>query len=139
MLKESTRSVDHADRSETVRAGEYWMHTLKKGDTLRITDLKGNQAVDTLFFNANNPYERYSAFDTVREQANLYLTTGTALLSDEGNPMLTIVADTVDVTIHWAARAQAKATRYGTRLTKRVCTPAAIAGYSRSINTMSGD
>ncbi|MCY4130115.1 MAG: urea carboxylase-associated family protein [Gammaproteobacteria bacterium] len=94
MLKESTRSVDQADRSETVRAGEFWMNTVKKGDIFRITDLKGNQAVDTLFFNANNPYERYSAFDTVREQGNLYLTTGTALLSDEGNPMLTIVADT---------------------------------------------
>ena len=64
------------------------------GDTFRITDLRGNQAVDTLFFNANNPHERYSAFDTMREQGNLYLSAGTTLLSDESNPMLTIVADT---------------------------------------------
>ena len=94
MLKESKLSVDVADRKDTVPAGEYWIGTLSAGDTFRITDLEGNQAVDTLFFNADNPHERYSAFDTVREQGNLYLSTGTFLLSDECNPMLRIVADT---------------------------------------------
>ena len=94
MLKESAFDVDLANRRETVPAGEYWLDTIKKGDSFRITDLEGNQAVDTLFFNASNPFERYSAFDTVREQRNLYLSSGTTLLSDERNPMLTIVADT---------------------------------------------
>ena len=94
MLKASKLSVDMADFRETVPAGEYWIGTLGKGDTFRITDLEGNEAVDTLFFNATNPHERYSAFDTVREQGNLYLSTGTTLLSDECNPMLRIVADT---------------------------------------------
>ena len=94
MLKESKLSVDVADWKDTVPAGEYWIGTLSAGDTFRITDLEGNQAVDTLFFNADNPHERYSAFDTVREQGNLYLSTGTILLSDECNPMLRIVADT---------------------------------------------
>ena len=94
MLKESNLSVDMADWKETVPAGEYWIGTLGEGDVFRITDLEGNEAVDTLFFNANNPHERYSAFDTVREQGNLYLSTGTTLLSDECNPMLRIVADT---------------------------------------------
>lgn len=94
MLKESKLSVDMADWKDTVPAGEYWIGTLSTGDTFRITDLEGNQAVDTLFFNAGNPHERYSAFDTVREQGNLYLSTGTTLLSDECNPMLNIVADT---------------------------------------------
>lgn len=94
MLKESKLSVDVADWKDTIPAGEYWIGTLGTGDTFRITDLKGNQAVDTLFFNAANPHERYSAFDTVREQGNLYLSTGTMLLSDECSPMLRIVADT---------------------------------------------
>ena len=94
MLKESDLSVETADWKDTVPAGEYWIGTLSAGDTFRITDLEGNQAVDTLFFNADNPHERYSAFDTVREQGNLYLSTGTILLSDECNPMLRIVADT---------------------------------------------
>jgi urea carboxylase-associated protein 1 len=77
-----------------IPAGEYWMHEVKKGQIFRILDLEGNQAADTLFYSAADPSERYSAVDTVREQGNIYLTTGTVLLSSEGNPMLTIVADT---------------------------------------------
>ena len=94
MMRESSRAVENAYRVEVVGAGDYWLEEVRAGETLRITDLKGNQAVDTLFFNADHPHERYSAFDTVREQRNLYLTVGTTLVSDEGNPMLDIVADT---------------------------------------------
>lgn len=94
MLKASKRNINEAGRTETVLAGDYWLDTIRRGDVIRITDLEGNQAVDTLFFNASNPHERYSAFDTMREQGNLYLSSGSTLLSDDGNPMLTIVADT---------------------------------------------
>ncbi len=94
MLLESHLAIEQADWSTIVPAGEYWLGTVRRGDTFRITDLKGNQAVDTLFFNANQPYERYSALDTIREQGNLYLSTETTLLSDDCNPMLKIVADT---------------------------------------------
>ena len=94
MMRESSRVVGDAHRVEVVGAGDYWMEEVRAGETLRITDLNGNQAVDTLFFNADHPHERYSAFDTVREQRNLYLTVGTTLVSDDGNPMLDIVADT---------------------------------------------
>ncbi len=94
MMRESPRAVEDAYRVEVVGAGDYWLQEARAGETLRITDLKGNQAVDTLFFNADHPHERYSAFDTVREQRNLYLTAGTTLVSDEGSPMLDIVGDT---------------------------------------------
>ena len=94
MLRESNRNTADARRREVVPAGEYWIGEIAKGDVLRITDLHGNQAVDTLFFNARSPRERYSAMDTIRAQANLYLTTGTTLLSDAGNALLAIVADT---------------------------------------------
>ena len=77
-----------------VPAGEYWIKVVKAGQTLRILDLEGNQAADTLFFNANDTSERYSAMDTIREQGNVYLTTGTTLMSNNENPMLEIVADT---------------------------------------------
>jgi hypothetical protein len=79
---------------EIVPAGEPWMGIVRKGQQLRIVDLEGNQAVDTLFYSAATMEERYSASDTVRAQGNLYLTTGTRLLSNEGNTMLQIVADT---------------------------------------------
>jgi len=79
---------------EVIPAGDYWMHVVKKNQVLRILDLEGNQAADTLFYAAHDPGERYSAMDTIREQGNVYLSAGTKLLSNEGNVMLDIVADT---------------------------------------------
>jgi uncharacterized protein len=77
-----------------VPAGEYWMHEIRKGQYFRIVDLKGNQAADTFFYNAHDYADRYSAQDTIRAQGNLYLTTGTRLMSTGGSVLLTIVADT---------------------------------------------
>jgi len=94
MLTESQFEVEDAVKSKQIDAGDYYLEVLRKGQTLRILDLEGNQAADTLFFNAENVSERYSAVDTVREQGNLYLTTGSKLLSNENNTMLEIVADT---------------------------------------------
>ena len=92
-----TESVLHPDRSiyrETVLAGDGWIHEIKAGQIFRIVDLGGNQAVDTLFYSARDTSERYSATDTIAAQRNIYLTTGTTLVSNLGNAMLTIVADT---------------------------------------------
>lgn len=94
MIKESTLVPDKAIYRETVLAGDYWMQEVKAGQTFRILDLEGNQAADTLFFSAEDPSERYSAIDTIREQANAYLTAGTKLMSNLGNTMLEITADT---------------------------------------------
>ena len=79
---------------QVVEAGTYWIHKVRAGELLRIIDLGGNQAVDTLFYNAANTEERYSATDTIVSQRNIYLTTGTTLVSSHGNAMLTIVDDT---------------------------------------------
>jgi len=79
---------------EVCPAGEPWSHLIEKGQIFRILDLEGNQAVDTLFYSADDQHERYSAVDTVRRQGGLYLNAGTQLISSEGNVMLTIVADT---------------------------------------------
>lgn len=94
MIQESRRRVEHAQFRQVVKAGEYFLRTIKVGDTIRILDLEGNQAADTLFYKANDIRERYSAMDTIREQGNVYLSAGTKLLSNFGNEMLTIVADT---------------------------------------------
>ncbi len=94
MIKESQLLAENAVDREIVPAGDYYMKVVKAGQTFRILDLEGNQAADTLFYNANDPSERYSAVDTIREQGNVYLTTGTRLLSSEQNLMLEIVADT---------------------------------------------
>jgi len=89
-------SLDPADAiyDFTILAGDPWMHEIKRGQTLRIVDVEGNQAADTLFYNAHDQADRYSGQDTIREQGALYLTTGTKLISTRGNTLLTITADT---------------------------------------------
>ena len=114
MIVDSTRTLDTALFSETVLAGDYWMKTLKVGQTLRITDLEGNQAADTLFYSAADPGERYSAMDTIREQGNVYLSAGSVLMSNLCNPMLEIVADTCGRhdTLGGACAAESNTVRY---------------------------
>lgn len=94
MIKESQLDKSNAILSNTVLAGDYYIKKINKGQVFRILDLEGNQAADTLFYCADNTAERYSAIDTIREQGNIYLSTGSKLLSNEGNVMLEIVADT---------------------------------------------
>jgi urea carboxylase-associated protein 1 len=94
MIKESHLVAEHAQFRETIPAGGYWIKEVKAGQTFRILDLEGNQAADTLFYSAADPSERYSAMDTIREQSNAYLSAGTTLLSNLGNSMLEITADT---------------------------------------------
>src|ERR1022692_4399253 len=79
---------------EIVAAGEPWMGVVKAGQYFRSVDLEGDQAVDTLFYNAADSEERYSANDTIRIQGNIYLSAGSRLLSNRGETLLTIVADT---------------------------------------------
>jgi len=93
-LTQSPLDTSDAVFTQKVSAGDGWMHLLKKGQTLRITDLHGNQAVDTIFFNADNTHERYHAANTMREQKNVYISTGTDIRSNENNIMLTVTADT---------------------------------------------
>lgn len=94
MIKESQLQPEAAVDRTVVDAGDYYMKVVKAGQTFRILDLEGNQAADTLFYSAEDPAERYSAIDTIREQGNVYLTAGTELRSNDNNVMLEIVADT---------------------------------------------
>ena len=91
---ESTLDPAHAVVDDTVLAGEPWVKRVRRGQTLRIVDLEGNQAVDTIFYNADDPLERYSLTHTIPAQGALYLAAGSRLMSSEGRPLLTIVADT---------------------------------------------
>jgi urea carboxylase-associated protein 1 len=93
-IVESVLEAEDVLYRSVIPAGEPWLHEIRKGQYLRIVDLEGNQAVDTLFYNAHDFSDRYSAQDTIREQKNIYLTTGTKLMSSMGNVLLTIVADT---------------------------------------------
>jgi urea carboxylase-associated protein 1 len=98
----------------TLLAGDGWLHEIKRGQTFRIVDLEGNQAVDTLFYNSHDLSDRYSAQDTIRGQGAIYLTTGTKLMSSEGNVLATIVADTCGRhdTLGGACAAESNQVRY---------------------------
>lgn len=92
-----------------------WLQHLAAGQTLRIVDLEGNQAVDFLLYAAEDDAERYSAQDTVAAQGNLFLRQGTVLRSTEGRPMMTITATSVDYhdTIGGACSCESNTLRYG--------------------------
>ena len=94
MIRESVLDLTAAKTRDIVDAGDYFIRRIGAGETIRIIDLEGNQAADTLFFNAADPSERYSASDTVREQGALYLTTGSKLKTNLNRDLLEIVADT---------------------------------------------
>jgi urea carboxylase-associated protein 1 len=115
LLAESVLDPADAVMDLIVPAGEPWIGCIEEGQTLRIVDLEGNQAVDTLFYSTADARERYSAADTIRMQGSLYLTTGSVLRSNVGEPMLTIVADTCGRhdTLGGACSSESNTVRYG--------------------------
>jgi uncharacterized protein YcgI (DUF1989 family) len=81
MLTHSPRDPATAAYDQVEHAGEPRIHEIAKGQNVRIHDLEGKQAADTLFYNAHDYADRFSAQDTIRAQGNIYLTTGTELMS----------------------------------------------------------
>ena len=114
-LVESERDPAGAIVAEEVPAGEGWIGELAAGAVLRIVDLCGNQAVDTLFFDAHDHSNRYSAVDTLREQGSAYLGLGSRLLALDGEPLVSIVADTCGRhdTLGGACSQESNVVRYG--------------------------
>lgn len=100
---------------EVVAARAPWHHRVRAGETLRIVDLEGNQAVDFLIYAADDDAERYSAQDTIAAQANVYLTSGSRLMSNEGRVMMVVGSTAVarHDTIGGACSCESNTLRYG--------------------------
>lgn len=100
---------------ESVEPGDGRARELAAGQRLRIVDLAGNQAVDTLLYDARDTRERYSAQDTIRAARAIYLTTGSRLLTGSGRALATIVADTCGRhdTLGGACSQESNVVRYG--------------------------
>ena len=92
-----------------------WSHLVRKGETLRIIDLEGNQSADFLMYAAADDSERYSAQDTIAAQRNVYLRAGSMLYSNEGNPMALVTQTDVAYhdTIGGACSCESNTLRYG--------------------------
>ena len=100
---------------QVVPARAPWDAVVRKGQTLRIVDLEGNQAVDFLMYALADDAERYSAQDTMAAQGNIFLKTGSVLLSNEGRAMATVTATSVAYhdTIGGACSCESNTLRYG--------------------------
>ena len=98
-----------------VQAGDGALVAVPAGGRLRIVDLHGNQAVDTLLYDAHDVDNRYSAFDTIREQQAVYLTTGSRLLSTRLDELAVITDDTCGRhdTVGGACAQESNVIRYG--------------------------
>ena len=89
-----TRTPQSGTQDYRIPAEAPWSGLVRRGQVLRIVDSEGQQAIDTIFYRADDFAERYSAQDTLREQGAAYVGIGTKLISNEGNVMLTVTADT---------------------------------------------
>lgn len=100
---------------QTVDARAPWSAVVRRGQVLTIVDLGGNQAVDCLLYNASDTSERYGVQETVAHQGSIFLTTGSTLLSSEGNALMTVVADEVGRhdTVGGACSKESNTLRYG--------------------------
>ncbi|MFT4035872.1 MAG: DUF1989 domain-containing protein [Patulibacter sp.] len=101
---------------EVIDSGDGWLRRAEPGEVLRITDLSGNQAADTLFFCAERPATvRYSHTATVADQRNPYLSVGSRIMATDGQPFATITADTVGKhdTLGGACARESNVVRYG--------------------------
>ena len=100
---------------QIVPARAPWDAMVRKGQTLRMIDLEGNQAIDFLMYALADDTERYSAQDTIAAQGNIFLRTGSVLLSNEGRPMATVVGTSVAYhdTIGGACSCESNTLRYG--------------------------
>jgi len=90
----SSQDASTAIYVHDIPAERPWSYVLRKGQTLRIIDSEGQQAVDALLYCLADPTERYSAQDTLRTQGSPYVDVGTQLISNRDRVMARITADT---------------------------------------------
>jgi urea carboxylase-associated protein 1 len=110
-----TTTADKVIEDCVIQPNGHWGRVLRRGQSLRIIDLDGRQAVDFLCYNADDPAERYNAADTMKYAKTIFLTKGHGIYSDLGRRLLTIVDDTCGRhdTIGGCCSAESNQVRYG--------------------------
>jgi uncharacterized protein len=79
---------------ETLPGAATWSRTFKRGTALRLADPTGGANAAAMFYNAENPVERYNMPDTLKAQHVSRLTQGLVLYSDMGLILASITHDT---------------------------------------------
>ncbi len=100
---------------EKLPGGAYWHGVIKRGNTLRVTDLAGSQGVSLICYNADNPVERLNVADTAKIQFNAFLKKGMVIYSDMGRILISITEDTSGYhdLICGCSNANSNAAKYG--------------------------
>lgn len=100
---------------EVVPGGGHTSLIVKRGQSLRITDLDGGANVSVMMVNAMERSERLNLPDSLKCQHTAKLTTGHCLYSDMGRVLAAIVADTCGWhdSIGGVSNAQEVLERYG--------------------------
>lgn len=113
---EASECIHH----EIIPARQGWARRVECGDTLLITDLEGQQAVDFLCFDADDPADRYSATNTIKVQGNVYIGAGSVLYADSGKALMRVVEDTTGRhdTIYGCCSIANNLLRYGVETTQ---------------------
>ncbi|MEE4360468.1 MAG: urea amidolyase associated protein UAAP1 [Pseudomonadales bacterium] len=78
---------------ETLPAGCHFSLVVRRGYTLRLTDLKGGANVGLLVFNQDEKSERYNMADTLKAQHVSRLAQSLVLYSDMGRVMMSMTHD----------------------------------------------
>lgn len=73
--------------------GKHWSFIMRRGSTLRLTDIEGRGNAGMLLYNPQNLLERYNAPDTLKCQHTFHLTNGHCLYSDMGRVLCAIISD----------------------------------------------
>ena len=78
---------------EEVPGGAHWSGVLRRGVTLRVTDLQGGANVSMLFYNHEDRLERYNMADTLKGQHTAFLCAGKVCYSDMGRVLCSVAQD----------------------------------------------
>jgi urea carboxylase-associated protein 2 len=99
-----------------------WSRVLRPGQVLKLTDVEGGAAVAALFYNADQPLERYNMPDTLKAQHIARITAGNALFSDMGRVLVSVIADSAGWhdTITGHLTAKASLAKYGSGTYQRL-------------------
>lgn len=89
----STIEPNKIIHEEPLRGGQMWSRIVRRGQVLRVTNTEGGATPAGLFYNADQPLERYNMPDSLKAQHTAHLTTGHVLYSDMGRVLMSVIDD----------------------------------------------
>ena len=94
-LEMSDQVPGHVVSQSIIVPGGNMAWEVSRGRVMRVIDIEGQQVGDLVCFNLHRLDEKLSPPYTIMGNLTLRPTVGHTLLSDENNPLMTIVADTL--------------------------------------------